>query len=199
MGIEGIINKIESEAETKISELERETEEAISKIEAEIAEREKIKLKEAEERAAAESERRYEQVISREEARLRMEFLKTKQDLVSEAFERGFKAIKELPPDELRKRYTDMLASYGEKEGELIVGKSNADILDDDFMALLAREIPGSKFTRKVSDDFDYGFMLIAGKIQYDARLSEIFAAMTERITDEVAAELFKKPPEGRK
>ncbi len=191
MSIEGIIKKIEAEAEAEIEKHKQETEEAIGKVEAEVEAYKSDTLKKAEEKAEVESKRRFEQLINRAEAKMRMRTLEAKQNLVAEAFDKGLEAILALPVDELRRRYAEMAASFGEKQGEIVVGKADSDLLGNEFMNILSEKIPGSDFKRTVTDDFDHGFMLIAGRIQYDARLSELFEALKERITDDVASVLF--------
>lgn len=191
MGIEGIINKIEADTDARIAEIRTEADNAISKIEAELAEYKSKKMSEAENNAKNEAKRRFDQVLAREEARLRMELLRIKRELIDEAFEMGRQAILKLPAERLRERYAEMAASFGETEGELLFGKLEECLHSEEFRDILTKKLPNSSFKTSVSDDFDRGLMLVAGRIRYDARFTRLFDELKERITDEVAAALF--------
>ena len=193
MGIEGIINKINSEADIEIHEIERKTEKTIEDIRAEVAKYELETLEKAHERAITEAERRFNQVKNREETELRKRMLEIKQELITEVFDKAKKAVMSLPEEKLKEIYCAMLASFGVKNGEIVAGKAERNIFDDQFRSLIANEIPESDFSILFSNDFDHGFMLIAGKIQFDARVSQVFSELTERATDRVATILFSE------
>jgi vacuolar-type H+-ATPase subunit E/Vma4 len=191
MSIEGILNKIQAETDEKTAELKAETYSEIRELEAELSEFEKSVLVKSEEKAQAEAKRAYEQALSRAETRFRMETLAVKQELVQKAFQKGFEAILNLPAEKLRGRYVSMLESFGEKEGEIVYGKEDSAIFDGEFDSLAKQKIEGANFSKRQSDDFDHGFMLKAGRIQYDARAESIFAQIAEDFTDEVSQILF--------
>lgn len=191
MSIEGILKKIQAETDEKIAEIKAETDSEIRELEAELSEFEKSVLAKSEEKAQAEAKRAYEQAISRAETRFRMETLAVKQELVKKAFDKGLGAILNLPADKLRGRYIAMLESFGEKEGEIVYGKEDSAIFDGEFDSLAKQKIEGAKFSKRQSDDFDHGFMLFAGKIQFDARAQSVFSQIIDDFTDDVSIALF--------
>lgn len=191
MSIEGILNKIQADTDEKIAEIKAKTDREIEAIESEVAEFEKSEIEKAEERAETEAERAFEQEISRAETKFRMQTLAVKQELVQKAFDEGFKAILHLPADKLRGRYVEMLQSFAEKSGEIVFGKEDGEIFNDEFDKLVAEKIDGADFSKKRSEDFDHGFMLFAGKIQFDARAESIFGQIIEDFTDNVSMVLF--------
>ncbi|MCD6501526.1 hypothetical protein J7L01_02910 [bacterium] len=191
MSIEGIIKRISDDADQKIAALEKENREAIDALEAET----KSKIAEieadAKKRAEIEKERSFRQTFAREEARLRKELLAAKQKIVAEIFDRAKKAILELPPEQLRERYLSMLESFGENSGKLIVGKTDAPLFDAGFLQEAVKRIEDGVFEVETASDFEHGFMLIAGKVQYDARFEPVFHEIIEEKTDVVAGVLF--------
>ncbi|HHS49662.1 MAG TPA: hypothetical protein ENN07_00910 [candidate division Zixibacteria bacterium] len=190
MGIDGIINKISADADEQIAKLEEQNSDAIAEIEdeadAKIAEIEA----DAKSRAEAERKRSFEQTLSREEAKLRVELLEVKREVVREIFGRAREKILALPKDDLRARYRELIKSFDESVGKIVVGHKDAELLDENFV-----ESAGS-FEREVSENFEHGLILIAGKIQYDARFDELFREIVEHKTDEVAQILFAEEAE---
>ena len=191
MGIEGILNKIDAGTDIRIGEIEEDTNRTIAEIEAEVADFEASAMKKAERRAEFGAKRTYEQTINRAEAELRKELLGVKQKLVKKAFDNGYRAILEMPVDEIRASYVNMLSAFDEKSGDILFGKADSGIFDDHFDALVAERIPGADFNKKLSGDFERGFILVAGKIQYDARLPSVFAEMIEQLTDDISEICF--------
>jgi vacuolar-type H+-ATPase subunit E/Vma4 len=192
MSIEGIINKISADADAMIAELEMETRKAIEAIEAETENKEKERIAGSEELAETKKKRAFEQTLAREEARLRKEFLAVKQEIVADTFKRARKKIIELSPEKLREMFLGTLESFGEKSGTIVTGSADDAIFDDSF---LAEASTCGDFKMERSADFKHGFMLVVGKIQYDARFESLFSEIIEGKTDVVAAKLF--PPEG--
>ncbi len=190
MSIDGILKKISAEADAQIAALEAENRATIEELKAEAEAKITTIKTEAKSRAEAEKQRAFEQTLSREEAKLRVELLAEKQRIVDEVFERARARILGLPPDELRKRYLAHLKSFGEKSGTIIVGAKDDTLLDAGFIKS-AGEALGGSFNRELATDFDHGLILIAGKIRYDARFDELFNEIIEGKTDEVAAMLF--------
>ncbi|HDR91292.1 MAG TPA: hypothetical protein ENN75_03480 [candidate division Zixibacteria bacterium] len=191
MSIEGILNKIQAETDEKIAEIKAETDSEIQTIEAELKNFEKAVLAKSEEKAEIEAKRAYEQAISRAETKFRMETLAVKQELVQKAFKNGFEAILNLPPEKLRERYATMLESFGEKEGEILYGKEDSAVFNGEFDSIVQKKINGAKFAKTKSDNFDHGFMLIAGRIQFDARAGSVFSQIADDFTDDVSLMLF--------
>ncbi len=191
MSIEGILKKIQAETDEKIAEIKAETDSELRELEAELSEFEKSVLAKSEEKAQAEAKRAYEQAISRAETKFRMETLAVKQELVKKAFDKGFEAILNLPAEKLRRRYIAMLESFGEKEGEIVYGKEDSAIFDSEFDSLAKQKIEGANFSKRQSEDFDHGFMLFAGKIQFDARAQSVFSQIIDDFTDDVSIALF--------
>jgi vacuolar-type H+-ATPase subunit E/Vma4 len=191
MGIEGIIEKIRSDADREIAELERVNKEKIAALlDGENKYREKT-VADAHSRATVESAKKFDQTFNREEANLRKELLEAKRKLIGEVFDKSYPAILALSPENLQDKYAEIVASFGEKSGEIVVGKEDKNLLADGFMKLLSQKIAGSNFTRSVSDSFDKGLVLVVGRIQYDAKLSSLFSELKEKTTDEVANALF--------
>ncbi|MCK5832106.1 hypothetical protein KAH81_00380 [bacterium] len=190
MGINGIINKISADADTQIAQLEAENKKAMQKIKEEALKNVAEIEKSAQIRATEEQQRAFDQTLSREEAKLRVEFLRVKQELVVETFAKARNSLLGLPNEELKKRYLNHIVSFGEKNGKIIVGSEDKALLDEDFVKSAGDAVGGS-FDRELSDSFKHGFMLIAGKIQYDARFDELYNEISESKTDQIASILF--------
>ena len=190
MAIEDIVEKIKREAEAEAKRISGEADDKREEILAEAEDYAGNSLKKAKTRAESEAEKTHRQVLSRERARLRKELLAKKQEMVSKIFDRGKKAVIEQDPDRLRGIYAEMVESFDEESGKIIVGSKDAETLGEQFMDMLKDRI-GGDFEREVSDRFERGLMLISGKVQYDARLDSLYAQLVENYTDEVAAILF--------
>jgi len=197
MSIEGIIKKIEAVTEERIAEIVKEVNSNIAEIQSTVIDYETKVGKKADLLAKTESERVYRQTINRAEAEMRKETLAEKQELVREVFEKSYRKILALPPEELRKSYVGMLVNFGENEGEIIVGKDDTAVFDSNFDNMVRESMPESKFTKKSATDFDHGFMLISGKIQFDARAQSVFAQIEEELIDDVSKILFAPQSEG--
>lgn len=190
MGIEGIIEKIKRDTDAEIEKLSAEMR---TQLDALLKEAEDYKIKaesEARVKAELESRRQFEQTIAKKEAELRKKLLTVKREWIEKTFAKARERILEMPPDELRKHYLSMLVSFGEKSGEIVFGKKDDKVFDDIFLMMASEKIPESNFTKKLGD-FDHGFVLVSGKISYDARLSSIFEDLKEKMTDRIAIVLF--------
>jgi len=196
MSIEGIISKIQDGSDQKIDDIKKEHQSKIAKLKAELAEYERKAIEKAEDKAEIEAEKAFQQTINRSEADLRKELLAEKQKMIEMIFEKGKQAILDLDQSELRERYARILKSFDQTEGTLLVGKEDNDLLNEDFLAK-AREMIGEiDYKLEVSQNFDHGLMLIAGRIQFDARLDQLYLELKERLTDDVVGILFQESEE---
>ncbi|NLW56544.1 MAG: hypothetical protein GX050_08025 [Firmicutes bacterium] len=169
------------EAERLTAEFRKETEEEIAALRAEY------------QRRAEEEKRR---IISQAEMEARLQVLGAKQDLIHAAFEQALAALLQLPVEEKRRLYQDLLLSAVEEGTETIAVAAAEKVLWTEIIASTNRQLAseGRRGMLNLSAEpaeINGGFLLKSSTYEINASLEKLVADLEERYYPEVAGILF--------
>ena len=191
MAEDKISKKILEEAE---KERDKILENARKAQEAEIEEA-KRRAKELEERATQEAEklreREREKILGLERIELKKAFLKAKQDLIGEVFEKTIKRIVELPDKEYRAFMKRLFEATVESGDEKVILGTDEKRLNSSFLETLNSE---KGWNLKLSDErrpIKGGFILVKDKVEINASLDFLVEMARYELTPLVAEKLM--------
>lgn len=191
MSVEGIISRIKQDALAEAERIKQKYLEQIRQIEQEFEGHRQEVLAQAEQRARRERETAHQRAIDRARSELSKKLLAHKRELLDKFYARVREKIENMPPEEYRRFFARVLASLGERDGEISVG-ADSDVLDEEFLSE-AERIIGEKcsFNLKKTEQNFRGFVLTKGKIRYDATLESVLEFLREKTEEKVIKELF--------
>ncbi len=190
MSVEGIISRIKQDALAEAERIKQQYLEQINRLEQEFErERERV-LQEARSRAERERQTARQRAIDRARSELSKKLLAHKRELLDKLYQKVRQKIESMPPEEYRKFFAGILASLGEKEGEVLVS-ADAGVLDENFIKVASDKLGGAKFALKKVEDGFRGFVLVKGRVRYDATLDSVLSLLREKTEEKVIEKLF--------
>ncbi|HHV96393.1 MAG TPA: hypothetical protein GXX37_07990 [Clostridiaceae bacterium] len=200
-GVEKIINKIksdaQSQAENNIKAAQEKADAIIKAAKEEAAEKYNGIIEKTKSEIAGKRKR----LISMAELEARKIKLKAKQDLIREVFSLAHKKLITLPPEEYGKILSDMIIGLNpEGNEEIIVSEEDRKKLGDSFIKMVNAKLKenGKKGELKYSDicrETEGGFILKSGDIEINCSFSSILRMEYNKIEAEVIKVLFHDLP----
>lgn len=169
------------EAERLAEEFRKETEEQIKALREEYI------------RRAQEEKRR---IISQAEMEARLRVLGAKQDLIHSVFEQALATLLQLPVEEKRSLYQDLLLSAVEEGTETIAVAATEKELWTEIISFANKLLAGKGRRGKLNlstepAEIKGGFLLVSSSYEVNASLERLVADLEERDYPEVAGILF--------
>lgn len=197
MALDGILDKINRNAEEKIEAIReqgrRQREEILSKAEARAREIKERSLREATEKA--EMERRRTAVSA--QLQHRKETLREKQNLIEDSFQAALDELLNLPEKEYRSLLRNMLLRIAPAgEGRLVLSARDQGKIDQAFLDSVNQELTasGKKGHLKAdgtSADIAGGFLLRSEGVEVDCSFGALLQQLRNEVQTDVAAILF--------
>ncbi len=148
------------------------------------------------EKGRQEANARYEDLISRAkstaELDVRTTILSAKQQCIREALENARRYILALDDCEYFALILQMAQMHSEElAGEIMFSYKDLSRIPQGFETELRNRVKGTLSIGKDSVNIDGGFVLVYGMVEVNCSFESIFAANSERFSDEVSAILF--------
>ncbi|MCK4591578.1 MAG: V-type ATP synthase subunit E [Candidatus Latescibacteria bacterium] len=179
-------NKIIRQAEAEIAEIKKDAQDEIDLIEAE-----------ATKQAILQAEEEKERLISTAEMGLKQEFLREKQTLLDETFQRARDKVLTMRPEQYKELMGGLLIAAAESgDAEVIVAESDKDRITAELLEKVNQKLQagGKKGKLRLSAEnrnIPGGFVLRKGRKEINCSLQTIFATARMELESEVAAILF--------
>ncbi len=197
MAIEGILEKINRNAEEKVSAIQEEgrvkRQEIISRAESQAKEISDTIIREAKEKAALEKRRAS---VSAKLGR-RKELLTKKQKLIEDCFRAALDGLVNLPTEEYRAVIRKMLLSLvSSGDEQVLVSREDEERFDSELIARVNNELSaagkkGSLELEGTSPTIRGGFILMTAEVEVDCSFSTLLAQLREELQSDVAGILF--------
>lgn len=118
--------------------------------------------------------------------------LKTKQDLLGEAFDTAQKQIADMGKDEFEKLMTSLMVSMIETGNEtVIINEDDKKRLSDDFVANVNKAASAKIEMSDEKRDIPSGFILKRGDVEVNATFEALFRQKKDELSSEVVKILF--------
>lgn len=196
-GIDKIIAHIEAEAQAEIERIQAQTAERTAKIQAEAAAEAEAAAARILHQGKQAAEQREQRLVSAEEMESKKQLLATRQQLVTEAFERALNQLRHLQADE----YVALLATLAANaaitgEEELIFSakdkESYAQAVCDKANQLLAERHQNNQLHVAAEErPLDGGFYMRRGQVELNFDFASLIHYLRGTISSEVAQVLF--------
>lgn len=139
MGVDKIVSKIEADTEEKIEEIKANADKRIADMREEYKEREEEKRKKTLEEAREEEEAIESRKIADARIKSRREIMSAREELINEAFSKGYERLKEITKtDEYRETLKNLIkeSALGIGGGDLVVltNERSKEIIDDEML-----------------------------------------------------------------
>jgi V/A-type H+-transporting ATPase subunit E len=197
-GTERIKEKIIEDAKTKAQSIEEQAkQEARILMEQAFAESEQ-KRAELLEKAKADGETLHKRLVAVAELDGRKELLKTKQELIEEAFQRALEKICLMTDQDYQALLERMIAeAAGNEDGEIMLSEKDAKRMNDRFVGNINRRIAdsGKNGTVKLSDRFietSGGFILKYGEVEINSTFEILFDMLRMELEPDIVRILFE-------
>ena len=197
MSIEGIIQRIQKDAAAEAERIRQEFASQVAELDRAFQTQTDAALQKAEQEAAAERENAKRRAVEHEKLVQSQRLLAKKLDIINSLFISVREKIENLPDDEYRSLFADVLAKLGEPEGTIIVA-ADAEILDNRFLELATDRIKSQSgkepniSLRSTTGNWR-GFYLDRGKMRYNATLDALMASVREKTEEMIIERLFGK------
>ncbi|MCD6417292.1 V-type ATP synthase subunit E [bacterium] len=195
MSIEGIIQRIEKDASAEAERIRREYAAKISDIEKKFNSERERAISDAKNRAKRERQKAHQRAIDHAKLMLSQKILSKKMEIFKKLFDEIEQFLKNLPEDEYREFFANVLLKLGQNRGTIVVA-ADRDILNDEFLKLVNDKITESTgekpdFTLKTENGNWKGFYLIQEKVRYNATLEAVMQSVREEMENDIMKELF--------
>ncbi len=194
-GLDKIIAQILDDAKQESLAIKEQAEKEAEKIRSEAGEKVK-KLEEEQEKAAALTEKSYEERLhSSADLKKRQAVLARKQLIIGEMLEAAHKELLARPDGEYFAWMEQLLSRYvTDRAGEIYVSKRDLERMPDDFPARIgkvATDKGGSLVLKDEPKDIDGGFVLVYGGVEENCSVEALFESQRDKLADKVHAMLF--------
>jgi len=197
-GTEKIKSKIIEDAKAKALSIEEQAkQEAGMLIEQASAEAEQ-KRAELLEKAKADGEALYKRLIAVAELDGRKDILRTKQEIIDEAFQKAMEKICMMADKDYQALLEGMIAeAAGNESGEIMLSEKDAKRVDSHFIDNINRRIAdsGKNGTVKLSNRFIKtagGFILKCGEVEINSTFEILFDMLRTELEPDIVKILFK-------
>ncbi len=200
-GIEGIKERILSNAHEDAERLLEQAKQAAEAAVEKIDEQTKQSIKKLEQEGVQKIVQRGERLRSVAQLEGRKELLRAKQDMIECAFERAVEHMKAMPDAQYKETLSAMLLEAVSTGDEEVVFSSEdphapgADIIESVNSELLAQGRKAQLHMATKQNGFTCGFILKSGGHEINNSIEAIFRVAREDIEPEVADILFKEAP----
>ncbi|MGI6128521.1 MAG: V-type ATP synthase subunit E [bacterium] len=190
---ERIRQRAKEEAQAVIAEAEKQAAEIIAKAKAR-AEKERADILAAAEREADERKRR---TLAMAAMRSRRQELKTKEELIDEAFSLAIQKLQQLPADKYQQLLKPILLAAVETGTEqVVIADHDTKRIDSSFINAINEELKaqgkvGALTLAKETRQLQGGFILSAGGVENNYSFELILKLSRDELEQEVASVLF--------
>ena len=196
-GIENILSHIKTESEAECEAIERAAVAECERIRSEYAQRERDEYNRKKIEGKKAAELRLERLTELAELESKKQILKTKQEMLSAAFDHAAEKLTQLPDAE----YIDLLARYvcaASLTGDetIILSPGDKDRIGSDLLEVAnsAMSETGKTASLTLSEktaDIRGGFILSGGSIEVNCSVDALVAKIRKELTPEVASILY--------
>jgi len=196
-GTEKIKAKILADAEEKARQIEEQARQEARDITDRALKEAEIKRMEILSKAEAEGEEAYRRLISVAGLEARKEILKTKQDMVEEAFTKAIQKITGLPDNEYQEMLEIMIAgAASDGTGEILLSDRDRKRVDGNFADNINRRLKAAGKNGKVALSGEIiqtvgGFVLRYGEMEINGTFEIVLDMLRPQIENEVVNILF--------
>jgi len=190
---EKILEEARQQAQKDVDQAKREAADMLKGARKEAEQRHKSILDKAQ-REAAERKRR---LIAYAELDARKQRLKTKQDMLEDAFRKAIESLNSMPVEKYRDMLVDMVARAVRKgDEEIILSERDRKRLGDDFAGLVNERLKNNSLKARIvlSDetrDISGGFILRSGNVEMNNSFETIIRMVRDELEADVAKALF--------
>jgi len=196
-GTEKIKAKILADAEEKARQIEEQARQEARDITDRALKEAEIKRMEILRKAEAEGEEAYRRLISYAGFGVKKEILKTKQDMVEEAFTKAIQKITGLPDNEYQEMLEIMIAgAASDGTGEILLSDRDRKRVDGNFADNINRRLKAAGKNGKVALSGEIiqtvgGFVLRYGEMEINGTFEIVLDMLRPQIENEVVNILF--------
>jgi V/A-type H+-transporting ATPase subunit E len=197
MPVRVITDKIIGDAQTEADRIIRQAEAEIAETKKEVQVEVEVIEAQATKQAVLQAEEEKERLISTAEMGLKQEFLREKQTLLDETFQRARDRVLTMRLEQYKELMGGLLiAAAGSGDEEVVVAESDKDRITAELLEKVNQKLRtgGKKGKLRLSAenrDIPGGFVLRKGRKEINCSLQTIFATARMELESEVAAILF--------
>lgn len=196
VGTEKIIDKILADANSKADLIIKEAEDEAKTLMAQTGKSADSKKEESLEKGRVEAELTKKRIIASAQMEAKKLLLKTKQDLLAEAFEAALAKIRGMSDEDFRALMTRLIAGMIETGKEtVIINDADKKRLGADFLKSvnesISKDRPCSITLSDEVRDIPSGFILKRGDIEINATFEALFRQNRDALSAEIVKILF--------
>lgn len=192
MGAEKITDKIIADANKKAEEIIAEAKAEALSIANEAAVETAAKKSEGAKLGESEAQLLKSRIVASAHMEAKKLLLKTKQDLLGEAFDTAQKKIADMGTEEFEKLMLSLMASMIETGNEtVIINEDDKKRLSDDFIANVNKAASAKIEMSDEKRDIPSGFILKRGDVEINATFEALFRQKKDELSSEVVKILF--------
>jgi len=195
LSVNGIIERIQRDAVVEAEKIKQQYLTQVNELEKQFDDMRKEKLEDTRKRAETERKKSCRRTIDHWRSIESRRLLAHKHKLLDKFYREVRKYIENLPTDEYREYFAELLTKLGESEGKILIS-IDTNVLDDDFRKIASNFVrektdKETNFVIEIIDGNFKGFILDCGKVRYDVKMRTVMELIRERTGEIVIGELF--------